>query len=200
MRRLRHPRAEPAWLAAIVAYVAAVAVTHAQRAAPAFTSPQGVLHGRIVELLTSGLYVAGGPPADDLAVPALAAALALAVLVVGARRTVGAAVLGHVGATLAVYAAIGALWLGGIHVWRAALDAPDYGISCVYAAALGLVAAGARPLPLRVLALAAAVATLQLGGDLAGWEHFLALAAGALVGRLAPARTAVATAASPARP
>ena len=108
MRRLRLVRTEAAWLTAIVAYVAAVAVTRVQGGAPSFTTPRGVLHGRVVELLTSGLYVAGGPPVDDLAVPALAAALALAVLVVGARRTVAAGLLGHVGATLVVYAAIGA--------------------------------------------------------------------------------------------
>jgi hypothetical protein len=57
----------------------------------------------------------------------------------------------------------------------------------VYAAALGLVAAGTRFVPLQLLALAAAVTTLELGGSLTGWEHFLALLAGVLVGRLAPA-------------
>jgi hypothetical protein len=200
MRRLRLARTESAWLVAIAAYVLAVAVTHVQRAAPSFSSPRGVLHGQVVGLLTSGLYVVGGPPVDDLAVPALAAALALAALVVGARRTVAAGLLGHVGATLVVYAAIGALWLGGIHVWRSAIDAPDYGVSCVYAAALGLVAAGARAVPLRLLALAAAVATLELGGSLAGWEHFTALLAGVLVGRLAPAPRRAAATPAAARP
>jgi len=176
-------REQRPWLAAIGLYGTAVVVLQALAVRPAWSSPLGVVRGEVAELFLSGLFVAGGAAASALAVPALLVALAAAALVAGARRTIVAALAGHVGATLVVYGALGTLWLAGLHVWQHALDAPDYGISCVYAAALGLVAVRTRRVALRVAVFAAAVLSLSLGGDLTGWEHALALLSGVLVGR-----------------
>jgi hypothetical protein len=101
---------------------------------------------------------------------------------VGPARMVAAAVVGHVGATLVAYAGLGLLRAVDPHAGSGVLDAPDYGVSCVFAAWLGVSAARGQSRLARTGA-AAAIGVLAIGGDLAAFEHLLAAVAGYVVAR-----------------
>lgn len=155
------------------------------RAEDLASSPAGVLSGQEWRLLTSGFVVAGDPVVQIAATSAVVAAV---LVTLGAGAFWRAAFVGHVVATLVAYAGIGVLWLVSRGDVDAVVDAPDYGISCVWAGALGVLVAGTirrGPRSARVCALAAVAvfaAVIPFGDDLAGVEHGLAFALGALVG------------------
>jgi hypothetical protein len=168
--------------AAYVGGVAVLEVARGLRPGDLASSPSGVAAGRVWQLVTSGLVVAGDPVVQ---LPAVALVIAVVVAMYGPGAFWRAALAGHIGATLVVYAGVGVLWL----VWRSqvdtVLDAPDYGISCVWAGAAGALVAGpTRSRALRRLGIAAAAAfvvTAPFASDLAGAEHVVAFAMGALV-------------------
>jgi hypothetical protein len=98
-----------------------------------------------------------------------------------------AAAAAHLGSAVLAYAGIGILWLVQRSDVDGVVDAPDYGISCVWAGAIGaLVAAGLGSGRVRERALAVAAIGLfyvvfGASGGLAGVEHVLAFALGAAV-------------------
>jgi hypothetical protein len=102
-----------------------------------------------------------------------------------------AAAVGHVGATLITYAGVGLVWLVSRADVDSVVEAPDYGISAVWSAALGALAvsalATARWRRITILAtticLAALATPTPLDGDLAGVEHVVAFLLGAAVTR-----------------
>lgn len=186
---LRRRPARWSW-APILTYLLAVAVIEWLRQVSAWpriadlaSSPAEVAAGQLWTLLTSGLVVAGDPVAQ------LVATAIVVVLLVrrgGARAFWVAAGLGHVGATLMAYAGVGVVWLVAEPDVDAVVRAPDFGISCVWAGALGaLVAGGGRSghEPLHMLAaalcVAAFVVAIPFSSDLAGIEHALAFLLGA---------------------
>ncbi|MDQ1702581.1 MAG: hypothetical protein QOF57_1833, partial [Frankiaceae bacterium] len=144
---------------AAAAYVAAVAALEIARGlgpGDLASSPNGVAAGHVWQLVTSGLVVAGDPLVQ---LPAVALLIAAVIVAFGPGAFWRAALAGHIGATLIVYAGVGLLWL----LWRSqvdpVLDAPDYGISCVWAGAAGALVAGpTRVRLLRWAGIAAAVA------------------------------------------
>lgn len=147
------------------------------------SSPAGVAAGRVWELFTSGLVVAGDPVVQ---LAAAAPVVALVVLLLGPAVFWRAALAGHVGATLVAYAGIGVWWLLAAGDVDAVIDAPDYGISAVWAAALGALLVGTRRRPgvvrwLAVGATAVFVVLIGFAPDLAGVEHLLAFGLGAAV-------------------
>jgi hypothetical protein len=150
------------------------------------SSPSGVLSGRVWRLLTSALVVSG-PPLPQLL--QMAAVVVVALVLAGPALFWRAALVGHVGATLVAYAAVGILWL----VARADVDdvvqAPDYGISCVWVGVLGALVAVAlrrsRRAAARLAAMAGVIGFVAAAGvsdDLAGWEHVIAFVLGCAVG------------------
>ena len=105
----------------------------------------------------------------------------------GGRALWGAALAGHLGATIAAYAGIGLLWLVARDSVRGIVHAPDFGISAVWAAALGALVVGAawRPashgrlgLAVGALCLFTLVVLVPLHGELADVEHLLAFLLG----------------------
>lgn len=173
-----------AYLAAVVAFELLRRGAHGPQAADLASSPAGVASGHLLPLLTSGLLVAGDPVVQI----AGAAAAAIAVLVLlGPGAFWRAALAGHVGATLVAYAGVGLLWLVARADVDAVVDAPDYGISAVWAGSLGaLVVAGTRGSSRRlvrgvaVAAVALFVAAIPFSSDLAGVEHLLAFVLGGI--------------------
>jgi hypothetical protein len=103
-------------------------------------SPRGVEHGRVWTLLSSGMIVEGNLVLSLLGVLALGLA---AVAVCGARRFWTAAIAGHVGSAVLVYALLDALArLSPARVGDALLSAPDYGISTLVGGGLGALTVG----------------------------------------------------------
>ena len=195
-----------AWLTAVCVIALARARTGLPDAAALASSPRGVMHGEVWTLLTSGLVIAG-PPASELAGTALVVAGVLQAL--GGPKFWAVALSGHVGATLVAYAGIGVLAGAGWSGVDGVLDAPDYGISAVWAACIGaLVAAAARRRGRRGLA-ASLLATAGLAvfavvigqpWSLAGVEHVLAFVLGAAVVAVADSRGARAAVLRGSRP
>jgi hypothetical protein len=152
-------------------------------------SPAALVHLKLWLLPASGFVVAGDTTGQ---LATLAPVAACVVLLAGAPAFWRAAIAGHVGSTLVAYAIIGFLFVVDPASVRGLLSAPDYGISCVYAGALGALAvAGARHgRTTALLALAAAalgmVPLLRPGLvaagtlELATLEHGWAFALGAL--------------------
>jgi hypothetical protein len=184
---------------AVVAWLATVAVLAALRGATGWAapdalaaSPDALMAGRLWLLASSGLIVAGAAPAVQIAGTALLAWIVLRRF--GAPVFWAVAITAHVGATLVTYAAIGALWLADAHAARPVLEAPDYGISAVWAGCVGAIAAagalgelGRRRLALALgtACLLALVVLVPAHGELADVEHLIAFAAGATVAALA---------------
>jgi hypothetical protein len=149
------------------------------------TSPDALEHGRLWLLVSSALVIEG-PPVVQTAGTAF-----LAWMIVrrfGAGLFWAAALLGHVGTTVVVYAAIGALWLVDAHAVRAVTDVADYGISAVWASCAGVVCvAGARgelPRPrlaigIGVICLLGFLVLVPANGELSDVEHLVAFAIGA---------------------
>ena len=195
-RRVIGPLSAATWWVA-VAVLAALERDHVAAAPRALaSSPAGVADGRLWTLLTSGVVIAG-----PVVVQLIGAGIVvwLAVDQLGPARFWLAALAGHVGATLVAYAGIGVLWLVRPDDVRGVAFAPDYGISCIWAASLGALLAvrirsGPRPRVVTVAfgaSLALFAALVPLHGELADVEHLLAFAAGAGVGAL-PVRSHVA--------
>jgi hypothetical protein len=119
-------------------YIAALtllAIHPLARTAALASSPAGVAHGHIAQLLSSGLIV-DGPAAPQIV--ALAFALIYSAVVLGAARTWLVAISAHVGATLLAYAFVAGLWSAQQGLTSAVLTAPDYGISVILAAICGV--------------------------------------------------------------
>lgn len=170
-----------------VAAVSAVAVSRAVGGVPPIgdvaLTPDRLAEGRVYLLLTSAFVVQGPVVPQLLLVGGLAAAV---VRVRGSRAFWGAALLGHVGATLLVYGGVALLYLEDAGWVERLLDEPDYGISCVWAGALGVAAAlcwrarGGRAAAVAVVALVAVLSAFSDG--LALPEHVVAFCLGALLG------------------
>jgi hypothetical protein len=142
------------------------------------SSAELVADGELWRLLTSGLVV-DGVAAPQIALTALAA---FAAIRLEGPATWWAAVLaGHVGSALLAYAIIGAAIALGSGSADAAADDPDFGISCVLGATLGvLFASGLRRRNPALVAVAAAgfVLLLPFSLDWYGPEHPLSFALG----------------------
>jgi hypothetical protein len=112
----------------------------------------------------------------------------LAIYLRSTRRFVHAAVFGHVGATVLTYAGIGVLLLAHVDAMAGVVDEPDYGISCVFAGALGAAAVQGWREPRRLTriavtsgtAFALAAMTVTATG-LALPEHIIAFLLGGVV-------------------
>lgn len=126
------------WLAAVtVIQVAGIGLTVPDISA----SPETLVAGDVGRLLSSSLLVADELRGAQIAL--LAAATALVLLRHGPRLWWLAALAGHVGSALVAYALIaGGIALGFGSAERIA-DDWDYGISCVFAALLGVLFADA---------------------------------------------------------
>jgi len=176
----------------IAAYIVAVAGLSASHAAVGIPStgsitltPDLFAQGKLWLLVTSGFFVAGA------ILPQLLTLSILAVSVTrrqGSRRFLGAAVAGHVGSTVVTYAAVGALLLAHVRLVNGLLNQSDYGISCVWAGALGAVIANdflaaGRAGRIRLVVFSAAVmGTISaFSSGLALPEHILAFLFGAAV-------------------
>jgi hypothetical protein len=189
-RRLRSPGALLAgvWLATVFGISASLGFREGHLADVLASSPARLAAGDAWTLLGSALVI-DGPAVPQI----LGAAVVIALLVqdYGPRVLWRTMLLGHVGATLLAYSGIGVLWLVARDDVRSVVHAPDYGISAIWAAALGAVAvAGARPpsshprfgLAVAVLGLLVLVALIPAHGELADVEHVLAFVLGAGVG------------------
>jgi len=178
------------YMAAVLVLAPLQRLAHLINPADLASSPASLASGKVWLLLTSG-FVVDGPP-----LPQILALTVLAVLVTrfrGSRTFWTAALAGHVGSTLIVYAAVGLLWWADPHLVANAIHNPDYGISCVWAAGLGAITAGAwaspGPLtlgsrritiPLAALLTLSAVTALSTN-EIARSEHLLAFLLGALI-------------------
>jgi hypothetical protein len=177
-----------AWLAAVAAIAVAQALHDGPSDADLAASPARVAAGELWPLVTSAFVIAGSPVAQ---LAATAVLLAAVVRRHGAGMFWLAAAVGHVGATLVTYAGVGVLWLASRADVDSVVDAPDYGISAIWSAALGALAAGAAVGPRwrRPALAASAICVLVLlaptpfGGDLAGVEHVVAFGLGAAATR-----------------
>jgi membrane associated rhomboid family serine protease len=101
-------------------------------------SPEGVSDGRLWSVLTSA------PVAQT---PVWLSLLSFAALAVGVSRACGSkvlwlsAVIGHAGSTLLIYLAIGLFALVDQHLVTNLLNEQDYGVSAIFSAWLGAIAA-----------------------------------------------------------
>ena len=155
------------------------------RAAALASSPAGVAHGHLPQLLSSGLIVDG---------PAVPQIVALAVVLVVATRRLGTALTwragigAHVGATLLAYLFVAVVWLADPGLAQPVMRAPDYGVSVVFAGVCGAMLGRHRPA--LVAPTVAALAAVWLTWSwlaaafnplvLANLEHLLGFAIGAL--------------------
>jgi hypothetical protein len=193
---------------AVVVYVAVVVVvallpsiggiTHRTLVASLAFSPSDLASGRLWLLPLSGVVV-DGPTWGQLAL--LAEAAVALVVVAGARTFWRAAILAHAGSTLAAYAVLEVLDAADPSITGDLFRDPDYGVSCVWAGAVGALAVvGARAWPnaRAKVAIAATVgaplAALLAAGfvtpagtlDIASVEHLFAFPLGALAGWMTP--------------
>jgi len=148
------------------------------------SSPAALAAGKVWTLLTSGFLI-DGAAAPQLVVTA---ALAFAALRCGGSRLFWtAAAAGHIGSTLIAYAGVGLISLVDERLVDGVVSAPDYGISCVWAAGLGVVAAGAwlrggtRGRLIASASLGILVAVTVYSQGIATVEHVLAWILGAAV-------------------
>jgi hypothetical protein len=177
-----------AWLAAVAVIAVVQAVTGSPHPASLASTPDGVAHGRVWTLLSSGLIV-NGVPVAQLAGTALVVAATLRAF--GGAMFWVIALTGHVGATLLTYVGVGLLSATAAGDVDRVIDAPDYGISAVWAACLGALAVkGSMRGPDAVGRLSAVLglgglvlfaALVPLGPDVAAVEHLLAFALGGAV-------------------
>jgi hypothetical protein len=189
-----HARVSPgtalgiAWLSAVSAIAVAQAVHRGPSDDALASSPARVAAGRLWPLVTSAFVVAGTPVVQLLATAVL---LGVVIRLYGAGLFWLTAAAGHLGATLVTYAGVGVLWLVSRADVDSVVDAPDYGISAIWSAALGALAVGAAAAPrwrrpalaATAVCLLALVAPTPFAGDLAGIEHVVAFALGAAVTR-----------------
>ena len=196
----RHPRLERLglWLAA--GYLVALIVLEVLRRTASWpdpdllaSTPSGVARGDLPGLLTSALVVAGAPFAQILGTAVTAV---LVIRRLGARVFWVTALVSHVGATLIAYLGVGVLWLVTRGSVDPVVDQPDYGISCVWAGAVGALLAAllAERRPRTLAAVATGVGLLLAlvppAEGLAAVEHGLAFVLGALTAGLLTRRRA----------
>lgn len=176
------------WLTAVAGIALAQALHHGPRDANLAATPARLASGRLWPLVTSAFVVAGQP---FVQLAATALLLTAVVRLHGAGVFWLAAAAGHIGATLVTYAGVGLVWLVSRADVDSVVEAPDYGISAVWSAALGALAISAAATPrwrritilATVVCLAALVTPTPLDGDLAGVEHVVAFGLGAAVTR-----------------
>jgi hypothetical protein len=167
-----------AYCAAAAYFVAVAVLTATADASTLQSSAEQVAHGELWRLFTSGLVV------DGVAAPqiALTAIASFAVIRLQGPIVWWAAVLvGHVGSALLSYAIIGIAIVLGSDGAEAAADDPDFGISCVLGATLGVLFASGY----RVLGIVSFVLLLPFSLDWYGPEHPLSFVLGAGVVLLA---------------
>jgi hypothetical protein len=164
----------PAYYAAAAYFVAVAVLTATADAYTLQSSAEQVADGELWRLFTSGLVV-DGVAAPQIALTAVAAFVAI--------RAAGpvvwwvAVLVGHVGSALLAYAIIGIAIELGSDGARATADDPDFGISCVLGATLGVLFASGH----RVVGAVGFVLLLPFSLDWYGPEHPLSFALGALV-------------------
>jgi hypothetical protein len=138
------------------------------------SSAEQVADGELWRLFTSGLVV-DGVALPQIALTALAAFIAIRA--VGPALWWVAVIVGHVGSALLNYAIIGVAIELGSDGAKAAADDPDFGISCVLGATLGVLFASGY----RVLGIVSFVLLIPFSLDWYGPEHPLSFVLGALV-------------------
>ena len=171
---------------AVLAYLTTLAVfaLYPPTAATLASSPAGVAHGHVLQLLSSGLVV-DGPALPQIV--ALAVTLIYATSRLGSALTWRAAIGAHLGATLLAYAFVAILYLVDRSLTTPVLAAPDYGISVVFAGVCGAVMRRGKPASIApVITVLAAVWLIWwwLAGSfdpatLANLEHLLGFMIGA---------------------
>jgi type IV secretory pathway VirB2 component (pilin) len=173
----------------VVSAVTVVVRVHLVALSSLATSPRDVAEARVWSLVTSGLLVQS-PLFWSLISFALLGALTLRIC--GAPTLWIAAVTGHVGSTLAVYALLASARTVDGDLFQVVQRAPDYGVSAVSAAWLGAVACAswrARDRTLRgKLATMLAVVAVALFGwtlrrhlNILDLEHVIAFGIGVVV-------------------
>jgi hypothetical protein len=136
------------------------------------SSADQVADGELWRLLSSGLVV-DGVAVPQIALTALAAFAAIRA--VGPALWWVAVIVGHVGSALLNYAIIGIAIELGSDGAEAAADDPDFGISCVLGATLGVLFASGY----RVLGIVSFLLLLPFSLDWYGPEHPLSFLLGA---------------------
>jgi hypothetical protein len=179
-----------AWLAAVAAIALLQDGGSAVPSALA-ASPQRLWNGEVWTLASSALVI-DGPPVAQFAL--LLAVTAWFIARVGAGAFWLVALAGHIGATLLSYIGIGLLWLVSRPTVEPVIEAPDFGISAILAAALGGLSVvgwhiGGRRRRRIVAAWAGAVllafvVSVPLDGELADVEHLLAYLSGVVAAML----------------
>jgi hypothetical protein len=168
----------PASVALYLVVVAAIQATGWPDYEALAASPGDVAHGQVWLLVTSGLVIDGVP---WLQYAVLVVVMALAYVRAGAARLWTAGLIGHIGSALLAYAGIGLLNLIGVDTGGVA-DEPDYGVSVLLAAELGVIAvSGGRRTVLLVGLLGLAGFGIGLADStiLANTEHLLGFGLGA---------------------
>lgn len=151
------------------------------------SSPLGLKHGAVWQLLTSGLLVEGNALWQ---LPLLFLAGGLLLYRYGSGVFWRVALLGHVVATLLVYAAYAVLYIVTQTPKVLELGEPDFGISLVWAACLGALAISGilnmandrfqwRELGLTLFCVAVFLTLLPYELRLIGFEHVFAFVFGA---------------------
>jgi hypothetical protein len=173
-----------AWLLAVLV----IAILRVSGSGPALgalaSTPDLLLHGHLLTLLSSALPV-GRLPFAEIAGLVLAAWAVWRASGILAVWVVGLAA--HIGCTLIVYAGFGLLWLVDREAAGDAADRSDYGISAVWLGMLGFLSASLwhrnrrAAVGLGTGSAAVSVALLPVTGAMTTAEHLLALIIGWLL-------------------
>ena len=158
------------------------------------SSPTALAHGAWWQLVTSGLVV------DGPLLPQIVAVAALGILGIYFRGSLLfwlTAIISHILGTIITYIGVGIMWLIQPAAVSNLLNQPDYGISLIWCAALGMVAAAAwlgpnstrspiyKPLILgSIIAIMIAVTYFSTG--LARYEHVAAFTIAFLIVTFTP--------------
>jgi hypothetical protein len=195
-------------LALVLALLPAIGVTQQSLVGAMAFSPADLVSGKLWLLPLSGVIVDGNTWSQLAMLTEVAAAL---VVLADARTFWRAAILGHVGSTFIAYAILGVLALTVPTAIGGLFQAPDYGVSCIWAGSVGALAViaarrcSSRPAKMAVAAAVSAPLILVLTAgfvtpagtvNLATLEHSLAfvlglVAAGRRDGRAWPAPSAL---------
>lgn len=179
-----------AWLLAVLVIAILRVAGGGPSAAALACTPDRLLDGRVLTLLSSALVV-GRLPFGEIA--------GLAAAAYGVWRLGGIAVVwvvglaAHIGCTLVAYGALGVLWLVDRGLAGDSAQRSDYGISAVWLGLLGYLSAALWHRNRRAAAgiggvsALVSVALLPLAGPMTTAEHLLALAIGWLLPTTIPA-------------